>query len=244
MSNVTQFVKDTARYGRRWLNELRGADLHWPRRIHRPSVHLGTEYGGWWVIPDLLPPRPLVFSVGIGSDISFDRAIIERFDAEVYGFDPTPKAVQWIARQQLPARLHFVPVGLAGFDGTTEFGLPRSDWDSYSTTLEPGKSVERVQCRVARLSTLMAEAGVSRVDVLKIDIEGAEYSALPDTLGGPLTFNHLLVELHYENVHPEELRQARELLELIDSRDYRLFKRSPVGREFCFVHRSVCESGR
>ena len=33
----------------------------------------------------------VVYSVGLGQDISWDKALIEKYRCEVYGFDPTPK---------------------------------------------------------------------------------------------------------------------------------------------------------
>ena len=33
----------------------------------------------------------MVYSVGLGQDISWDKALIEKYRCEVYGFDPTPK---------------------------------------------------------------------------------------------------------------------------------------------------------
>jgi len=33
----------------------------------------------------------VVYSLGIGEDISFDLALIEKYGARVHAFDPTPK---------------------------------------------------------------------------------------------------------------------------------------------------------
>ena len=57
------------------------------RRILRPPLHtaetelnyqvLGTEYGGWPLLVDETPPKALIYSFGIGEDISFDLEAIE-----------------------------------------------------------------------------------------------------------------------------------------------------------------------
>ncbi len=234
-------IKSLLRRGRRKLHEMSGSDIAWPVTVQRPSVFLGTEYGGWSVIPELMPPKPCVFSIGIGQDISFDLEMIGRFNATVFGFDPTPKAMTWIKTQRVPEQFHFVPIGLADFDGVADFGLNRPDWDSYSVTLPVAESVDRAQCRVARLISLAREVDVQHIDILKIDIEGSEYSAVPDLLASGLVFGQFLLELHYKYGNKAELGHARDLLKLVDDRGYRLFNRTPVGREFCFIHESAMD---
>ena len=232
-------VKNVLRRGRRFLHECLGREVRDPRGSHHTCVHLGTEYGGWWVIPNLVPENACVFSIGIGQDISFDLGMIKRFNSTIYGFDPTPVAMDWISRQQLPPQFHFIPVGLAHYDGEADFGLNRPDWESYSVRLPTEKSVHRAMCRVARFVTLAREAGVSKVDILKVDIEGSEYDAIPDVLKSGFTFSQFLLELHYGTGVKAELTEARNLLRLIEDHGYRLFKRSATGREFCFVHSSA-----
>jgi len=67
-----------------------------------------------------------------------------------------------------------------------------------------------VEVTGATVASLMAAAGVGRVDLLKVDIEGAEFAALGvaplDRVG------ELIVELHYDLVHADE-ESVRELLE-------------------------------
>jgi FkbM family methyltransferase len=232
-------LKNILRRSRRFVNELVKRDVRAPARVRRSSIYLGTEYGGWSVIPELVPQNACVFSIGIGQDISFDLAMIARFGADVYGFDPTPVSMRWIQQQKLPSKFHFVPVGLADFDGVADFGLNRPDWESYSVLLPMNKSVDRAQCRVATIRTLAQEVNVKHIDILKIDIEGSEYKAVPDVLRSGFIFSQLLIELHYAADVPSQLAEARALLHLVEASGYRLFRRSAVGREFCFVHQSA-----
>ncbi len=154
-------LKSLLRRGRRKFHRNERKQYRVARyRLCAPSLFLGTEYGGWSVIPELMPPKPCVFSVGIGQDISFDLEMIRRFNATVFGFDPTPKSRQWIQERELPRQFHFVPIGLADYDGTADFGLNRPDWESYSVLLPIAESVERAQCRVARRVFLAGEVDV------------------------------------------------------------------------------------
>lgn len=52
---------------------------------------LGTKYGGWAFDEKLAGPSPVVYSFGLGEDISWDAAMIEKYNVRLFGFDPTPK---------------------------------------------------------------------------------------------------------------------------------------------------------
>lgn len=100
------------------------------RRILRPPLHkantrvphivLGTEYGGW-PLPVDLPKGQLLYSFGVGKDISFDLGAIDRFGCRVIVFDPTPRSQGWLASQKLPEVFQFDPTGNAARDGGAEF---------------------------------------------------------------------------------------------------------------------------
>jgi hypothetical protein len=84
-------------------------------------MHLGTEYGGWTFNPELLGPDSVVYCAGIGEDISFDLGLIARFGVTVHAFDPTPKSIEWLRSQALPAKLVVHDYGIAPRDGRLTF---------------------------------------------------------------------------------------------------------------------------
>src|SRR6185436_19791910 len=70
---------------------------------------------GWTFCPDGLGPETVVYSGGVGNDISFEHELVRKFGCKVNLFDPSPTG---IATMKLPEnaspRLNFQPVGLAG----------------------------------------------------------------------------------------------------------------------------------
>jgi hypothetical protein len=50
---------------------------------HDPS------YGAFYVNTEKLDSNSIVYSFGLGADISFDKELIRRFNLSVFGFDPT-----------------------------------------------------------------------------------------------------------------------------------------------------------
>ena len=48
-----------------------------------------------------------------------------------------------------------------------------------------------------RVATLMRDLGHERLDVLKMDIEGAEYEVVADVLASGIDIGQLLIEFHH-----------------------------------------------
>ena len=214
------------------------------KRLHSPEVRLrsvviGTDYGGWPVVPALLRPGCLVYSFGIGEDISFDLGIIARFDAQVHAFDPTPRSWAWLQQQTLPTGFAHHQIGLAARSGAIEFFEPADPGHvSFSNAPGSGQSDQPVLAEVATLGDIMAKLGHNDIDVLKMDIEGFEYEVIQQLASGTIRPRLLLVEFHhgmYQATEQDTLTAAHEL----GLAGYRIFHVSATGREYGFVHETA-----
>lgn len=170
-----------------------------PHRLTKP----GAERG-WMVCSDLIPKAGIVYSFGVGANVSWDVAMIEQFGVEVHAFNPTPESIAWVAQQQLPTKFHFHDYGIAAFDGTLNFYPPKKpgrmhfsqqDLQKYNRPDQPP-----IPGQVLRLETIAKQLGHSRIDVLKMDVEGTEFDCIPDLLQSSVEIGQLLVEVHYH--HP------------------------------------------
>jgi len=140
----------------------------------------------------------VIYSVGIGKDVSFDLSLIRQHGFTVHGFDPTPGVKLWIESQSLPPQFRFYEIGIADFDGEIDFYLPsRPDYISHSIIRARQYSRNSIRVPVTKLSTAMARLGHGRIDLLKMDIEGAEYSVLRDLMKDNIGVGQLLVEFHH-----------------------------------------------
>jgi FkbM family methyltransferase len=167
-------------------------------QVIRKLRRIGSDYGGYLVDPSLISPDPVVYSLGVGEDISFDLSLIEHYGCTVHAFDPTPKVKDWIESQHLPARFCFQGIGIADFDGETDFYLPpMTDFISHSLIRARQYSPDSIRVPVTKLSTAMKCLGHSRIDVLKMDIEGAEYAVLTDVMRDNIDVGQILVEFHH-----------------------------------------------
>jgi FkbM family methyltransferase len=74
--------------------------------------------------------------------------------------------------------------------------------------LRPRFEPESRQVRMLPLSTICAQAGVSHIDVLKIDVEGDELSVINGL--GDITVSHAVVEADSRRSSPDAVRAALE----------------------------------
>lgn len=195
---------------------------------------LGTSYGGWPLLADT-PRNPLIYSVGVGEDISFDLAAIAKYDAIVHAFDPTPRSQRWIEQQTLSPNFHFHGVGLAAVDGTARFYAPeRSEHVSYSS--QPAKGSlpdEMVDAPVLTLTSLIARVATPVPDVLKMDIEGFEYDVIESILLSDVRPAQLLVEFHHR-MYGIPTEKTQNTVSALEHAGYRLFYVSEGGHEYGF----------
>jgi FkbM family methyltransferase len=154
---------------------------------------LGTEYGKHYIDLNYINKDSLVYSFGIGEDISFDMEIINRKGCTIHAFDPTPKSLKWIKSQNLPDTFKFYEYGLSNIDGILSFEPPPNpEWVSYKES-----SKGEFSFPVKKLSTILKELGHSkRIDFLKLDIEGSEYSVIENILKENLNPFQMSIEFH------------------------------------------------
>lgn len=224
---------------RRIVKTCMGKDIL-PRIDVRVSTkRFGSEYGGWVVAHQDLNTESVVYSFGVGEDVSFDIDLIETFGLTVHAFDPTPKAIQWVKAQNLPGSFRLYEYGLATFDGQTSFHPPDNPEHVSHTILEKKAVRGRIlSVPVKCLRTIMQEIGHKHVDVLKMDIEGAEYQVIDDICQSSIRPTQILVEFHHRfpMVSVEATKKA---IASLRSSGYRLYSLSASGQEFSFIYQEV-----
>ncbi len=172
-------------------------------------IELGTPYGGWLVPAGLIEPSSLCYCVGAGGDISFDLALIERYDATVRAFDPVPEYAQ-AARAQAGEEprfsIHEAAIALA--DGPLRVQVTHDPSSQSVSAAQLYESAAFVELPGRTLRSLMDELGDDHIDLLKLDIEGAEYEVLPTVDLRELGVKVFAVQLH----HNGSVSAARRLI--------------------------------
>jgi FkbM family methyltransferase len=226
-----------------------------------------NDYGGKY-IPDRAYAHlqnAVCYCFGAGEDISFDVQLA-RDGHHVFIFDPTPRAQHHFdALTQATAagqpfsingnptsfydvntrdlkNITFRPLGLWGRNEVQRFYVPKNTaWVSHSIlNLQKTESYFEAPCQT--LKTIMKELGHTRVDLLKIDIEGAEYNALEQMLQDGIRPSVINVE-YDEGHNPLDdgaqdriaesvtlLRRAGYQLTYRAAWDFTFLRRSPMAR--------------
>jgi FkbM family methyltransferase len=223
----------------------RGLALHWQRlerslrrrwrewRLPSGYVRLGTRYGGWWLDRKLVRADPFVVDCGLGKDISFDSAFLSQFGGLVVGIEANPESLAW-CREHCPPGMRIVDRAFWTEAGATlEFHLPRAQEalprgaDGVSGSLLDsheyvggGRSRKVV---TTDLAEVLAEARRADCDVLKLDIEGAEYAVLNDLAARGMLgkCRQLLVEFHH-GVTAHDARETEKTVAAILAAGFRL----------------------
>jgi len=132
----------------------------------------------------------------VGEDTSFDEELMRQCGCEVWAFDPTPNAIKYVEREKdrLGPRFHFLNCGLWSSEMTLRFHVPEDPDNPSFSVLKLTDSEEYVEAPCKSVPQLMKELGHDHVDLLKIDVEGAEYEVLKSVLGGAVKPQTLCVE--------------------------------------------------
>jgi FkbM family methyltransferase len=200
------------------------------------TVRLGEADGCWSVVPNGLGAHRVAYVFGVGTDISFERDLIARYGVTVHAFDPTPIALEWAAARSLPERFLLHPYGIGSFDGPARFAPPRKrKFASFSLVRSDGADTG-VDAPVHRLATLVGMLRLPPPDLIKMDIEGAEYAVLEDMLHSGFRPRQILVEFHHR-WREVGARRTREALALLAGHGYRIAAVEPNGQEYCLQRR-------
>jgi FkbM family methyltransferase len=154
------------------------------RHLRRGDLELlGSSYGGWTVPLSLIRTDSICYCGGVGEDATFDLELIRRFGCVVHAFDPTPRARLYAEKvAEAEPRFRFYPWGLWYTEADLSFFPPRDpSWVSHSVvrSMRPHAADEDAfLARCRPIPDIMAELGHNRLDLLKLDIEGAEYGVL------------------------------------------------------------------
>jgi len=158
----------------------------------------------------------IIYSFGSNGDDQFESDILNKTSCEVFIFDPTMSPEQ---EKKLSPSVHkkFRGIGLAKYDGMMEIG-----------------GIER---EVRTLRKIMKELKHERIDILKVDIEGAEYDVFEEIFSsGFPDIDQILVEVHaFTHLqqlnedgsvvqNPSELRMRLDrFFEVLETAGFRLF---------------------
>jgi len=213
--------------------------IHLRQNVKCHHEWYGSSYGGFYIIPRFLNDSSIVYSFGIGKDISFDLKCMKIHNCHIYAFDPTPISIEFIKNQKLPDLFHFHEYGIgASSAGFVEFYLPENV-KGVSGSMVSHSEIDKnrkINVLMKPLNEILRELGHRHIDVLKMDIEGSEYDVLFNILEHPVTIDQILVEFHDRLFDQQEFR-SKEIVRKLRENGYLISASSISFEEVSFIHR-------
>ena len=210
-------------------------------QIKAELLRLGSDYGGYNVVKDALTDNEelIIYSFGVGEDLTFSEAAIKRLQCEVYAFDPTPKAINYVRKHCIYTTpgFHFFEYGISDKDTERTFYLPRNT-QFVSGALEYNNELSNermINVKVRTLKTIMDELGHTHIDVLKLDIEGEEFSVIKNIMQDKISIGQICVEVH-DRFFDDGRERLKELKYALIKNDYRIAYVSKKYEEITFVN--------
>jgi FkbM family methyltransferase len=150
---------------------------------------IGSEYGGFWIDPALIANGSTAICAGIGNDITFDVELIRRFGCRIIGIDPTQRAREHIERKMrddtiAPENYDFIPRALYGHEETLYCHSFRTIWGSGGDKSQSVTPEELFDIH-------------KNVSLVKLDIEGCEFSVISELEFVPDSVKQFCIEFHH-----------------------------------------------
>ena len=224
---------------------------------------LGTKYGGWYVPEEMdLNEDSIIYSAGVGEDISFDLLLSDKYKSHIYLIDPTKRALKhyesiyegyigndwdfsgqdiqkdyWGIISELSPNLkkmYYVKKGLwKGRDIMKFYKQENEKYVSQSLMGNMfGKEYDKVE--VLSVKDLMKEKQNTKIDLLKMDIEGAEVEVLNNMLDDEIYPKYLCIEFDLALKGKDTENGTKKILERLMRSGYRMLKNDRMNITFMY----------
>jgi FkbM family methyltransferase len=206
-----------------------------------PVKWFGNVNAGFYVADDKFSDKTIIYSFGIGEDVSFDEALIESFGCTVYAFDPTPKTKEFLSKKGTSNRFLFFDYGLYNLNGFIEFYLPPNpdhvSGTTYNRWVDKDAEIRPIQVPVKSFSSIVKDLRHDQIDILKMDIEGSEYVVLDDILSSGVEIKQILIEFHHR-FRGVGIKRTKEAIKKLKDSGYKIAAISNSKEEYTFVKSS------
>jgi len=212
-----------------WVHRYRGAAI--PHRRLGEGVHFSafTAEARDIFLYEYEPRQgDVVFDVGagIGAETFLFSRLVGR-SGRVVSLEPHPETHAWLSRLcRLNGLTNVVPLQVAAADADGQLSI--SDIDDHVTNTVLGANGEGIPVRARRLDDIAMELGITSIDFLKMNIEGAEREALLGTGQLLAATRHVCIACHdflAERGGPERMRTKAFVSDLLLDHGFSLTSR-------------------
>lgn len=175
--------------------------------VYVKDVYAGAELGPGQIVVDV-GAHIGAFSLMAGRRVGPSGRVL--------AFEPSPRTFELLKRNLEANGLSWAAphaYALADAEGAAElFIADDSENNPAADTLSAQSGRKAVRVRLRRLDDVLAEERVDRIDLLKIDVEGAELRVLDGAPRALTLARRIVMEVHAPRVDPAEARRRLESL--------------------------------
>jgi len=221
---------------------------------------LGTNYGGWIIPTNIaLTPESIIYSVGVGEDISFDLLLSDRYNCKIYLIDPTKRAkkhyleiqdyydskdwrfsgdIQRDYKGQIETlnpnfkNIYYINVGLWDKEGELKFYRQNNPQYVSQSLVDNmfGDTYDIV--KVTTIEEIMKTHNHSHIDLLKLDIQGAEVKVLNNMLDNKIYPKYLCIEFDLYLKKKDVNNETQRIVDRLINQGYRILKNDNLNITF------------
>lgn len=215
-----------------FIKIILGKELYFKKQINIKTKLFGNIGAGFYVDTNKLSSSSIIYSFGVGEDISFDLQLINEFNCQIFAFDPTPKSIEFVSKNRID-NFNFYPFGLLNYDGNVTFYMPENS-NNVSCTTFATSSGKKISVPVKKFETIIKSLNHKKIALLKLDIEGSEYDVLNDILNSKVEIAQILIEFHhrFKQIGFEKTKYA---IKTLNQYGYKIAKISESREEYTFI---------
>ena len=209
---------------------------------------IGTDYGGWDIPTNIkLNKDSIIYSAGVGEDISFDLLLQDKYKSNIFLIDPTNRSkihyqeikeyyknkiwkfsgdIQVDYQQHIQnlnidiSKINYIDKGLWNINGELKF-FKQNNEKYVSQSLIPnmfGKNFDLIN--VTTIKSLMQKYNHTKIDLLKMDIEGSEINVLNNMLDDKIYPKYLCIEFDLFLKKKDKDDSTHKLLKRLENAKY------------------------
>jgi FkbM family methyltransferase len=207
---------------------------------------IGDDYAFCFLPENFLNENSVFYSFGAGEDIFVEVELSKRYNCESHIFDPTPKSIEHFIQFKKKVSegelmnidrsdkrfynidkeefklLKYNDCGIWNSDTNVEFYLPENDNHVSCSIINIQNTDKKITVPVKTLKTIMQDNKHSKVDYLKIDIEGAEYDIIDSVLINDINMMYIEFHANFQEKQISYLRKLAKNVKKIKSKGYDL----------------------
>jgi FkbM family methyltransferase len=156
--------------------------------------------------------------VGCGFEADFSVAMIEKYNLKSFGIDPTKKHQEKlkIIEEKYQDRFKHLVVAISSIQGKITF-RESEEHESGSMLSDHvnilNDTVREYEVDSITLRQIPEKVGVTKIDILKLDIEGIEYEIFSEINGEDLSaFDQLFIEFHHRSIKRYSRKDTRNII--------------------------------